>query len=61
MLDFKGLIVGCIAQGDEALEGHTKAQQFRFYIDLIGCLVMKYRILYTDLNWLPKEGGGIKL
>jgi hypothetical protein len=24
--DFKGFIVGCIAQGDEALEGHTKAQ-----------------------------------
>jgi hypothetical protein len=23
--DFKGLIAGCIAEGDEALEGHTKA------------------------------------
>jgi hypothetical protein len=26
--DFKGFIMGCITQGDEALEGHTKAQQF---------------------------------
>jgi hypothetical protein len=25
VLDFKGFIVGCIAKGDEALEGHTKA------------------------------------
>jgi hypothetical protein len=24
--DFKGVIAGCIAQGDEALEGHTKVQ-----------------------------------
>jgi hypothetical protein len=24
--DFKGFIAGCIAKGDEALEGHTKAQ-----------------------------------
>jgi hypothetical protein len=46
--DFKGLIAGCIAQGDEALEGHTKAQQFKFYVDSIGCPVMKYRILCTD-------------
>jgi hypothetical protein len=59
--DFKGLIAGCIAQGDEALEGHTKAQQFKFYVDSTGCLVMKYRILCTDPDWLPKEGGGIKL
>jgi hypothetical protein len=59
--NFKGLIAGCIAQGDDALEGHTKAQQFKFYINSIGCPKMKYRILCTDPDWLPKEGGGIKL
>jgi hypothetical protein len=59
--DFKGLIGGCIAEGDEALEGHIKAQQFKFYVDSNGCPVMKYRILCTDPDWLPKEGGGIKL
>jgi hypothetical protein len=59
--DFKGFIAGCIAQGDEALEGHTKAQQFKFYVDSTGCPVMKYKILCTDPDWLPKEGGGIKL
>jgi hypothetical protein len=28
--DFKGFIVRYIADGDEALEGHIKAQQFKF-------------------------------
>jgi hypothetical protein len=28
--DFKDFIAGCIAEGDGALEGHTKAQQFKF-------------------------------
>jgi hypothetical protein len=51
----------CIAKGDEALEGHMKAQQFKSYVDSSGCPMMKYRILCTDTNWLPKEGGGIKL
>jgi hypothetical protein len=59
--DFKGFIARCIAQGDEALEGHTKALHFKFYVDSSGYLVMKYRIHCIDPNWLPKEGGGIKL
>jgi hypothetical protein len=61
VLDFKGLIARCIAQGDEALEGHTKTQQFKFYVDSSGCPVMKYRILCSNPDWLPKEHGGIKL
>jgi hypothetical protein len=59
--DFKGYIAVCITQGDEALEGHMKAQQLKFYVDSNGCPVMIYRILCIDPNWLPKEGGGIKL
>ena len=31
VLDFKGFIDGHITFGDEALEGHTNAQQFKFY------------------------------
>jgi hypothetical protein len=58
---FKGFIAGCIAEGDEALEGHMKAQQFKFYVDSSGCPVMKYKFLCTDDDWLPKEGGGFKL
>ena len=59
--DFKGFIEGSILEGDEALVGHTKAQQFKFYLDSTGCPVMKYKIFCTDVDWLPKEGGGIKL
>jgi hypothetical protein len=59
--DFKGFIAGCIAEGDRALEGHTKAQQFNFYVDSNGCPMMKYKILCIYTDWLPKEGGGIKL
>ncbi len=59
--DFKGFIKASIADGEEALEGHTKAQQFKFFVDSNGCPMMKYRILCNDEEWLPKEGGGIKL
>ena len=34
--NFKGFIAGHIADGDEALEGHTKAQQFKFFVDSNG-------------------------
>ena len=46
--DFKGFIVGYIAEGDKALEGRTKAQQFKFFVDSSGCLMMKYMIHSTD-------------
>ena len=52
VLDFKGFIVGCIVEGDGALEGHTKVQQFKFYVNSNGYPMMKYRILYIDTNWL---------
>jgi hypothetical protein len=59
--NFKGYIAEYIADRDEALEGHIKFQQFKFFMDSIGCFMMKDRILHSDNDWLPKEGGGIKL
>ena len=53
MLDFKKFIEGGIAMGENALMGHTKAQQFKFYVDAIGCPVMKYKLLCIDNEWLP--------
>jgi hypothetical protein len=38
--DFKDFIVGCIVEGDGALEVYTKAQQFKFYVDSNGCPMM---------------------
>jgi hypothetical protein len=41
VLDFNGFIAGYIAKGDEVLEGHTKAHQFKLFIDSNGCPMMK--------------------
>ena len=59
--DFKGFIAGCNAEDDGALEDHTKRRQFKFYVDSNGYPMMKYKILCIDIDWLPKEGEGIKL
>lgn len=40
--DFKDFFSGYIAKGDETLEGHTKAQQFKFFVDSNRCPMMKY-------------------
>ena len=58
--DFKKSIEDVIAVGEHALLGHTKAEQFKFYVDASGCPVMKYKLLCTDDDWLPQDGG-IKL
>ena len=59
--DFKGFIEGYIAEGAETLEGHSKAQAFKFYVDSNGYPMMKYKIYCTDNDWLPKGSVGIKL
>ena len=58
--DFKKSIEDGIVVGENALLSHTKAQQFKFYVDAIGYPVMKYKLLCTDDEWLPQDGG-IKL
>ena len=54
--DFKKFIDKGIEVGDNALLEHTKAQQFKFYVDASGCPVMKYKLLCIDDEWLPREG-----
>jgi len=61
VLDFKAFIDGSLLDGDESLTGHTKAQQFQFYLNSTGVPIMKYKKYITDSDWLPKEGEGIKL
>ena len=58
--NFKKFIENGIANKENTLFVHTKVQQFKFYVDVMGCLVMKYKLLYTDDGWLPRDGG-IKL
>ena len=53
MLNFKKFIEDGITVGEKAFLGYTKAQQFKFYIDAMNCLVMKYKLLCTNEDWLP--------
>ena len=57
MPDFKKFIEDDIADGENALLGYMKAQQFKFYVDASGCPMMKYKLLCTDDEWLPQDGG----
>ena len=60
--DFKRFIEDWMLDGEETLVGHTKAHQFKFYVDPSGCPVVKYKLFCHDEDWLPKgDGCGIKL
>ena len=60
--DFKKFIENWMLDGEETLVGHTKAHQFKFYVDPSGCPVVKYKLFCHDEDWLPKgDGCGIKL
>ena len=59
--DFKKFVEGYLCTGRDALAGHTNAQQFKFYRNGNGWPLMQYKLLCTDNQWLPKEGGGIRL
>ena len=48
--NFKGFIQDSIMEGEEALDGHTKAQQFKFYLDTIGCSAIKYKLFGIDID-----------
>ena len=59
--NFKKFVEGYLCTRRNALVGHTKAQQFKFYRNGNGWPLMQYKLLCTDNQWLPKEGGGIRL
>ena len=46
--DFKKFIADRILDGEESLMGHTKDHQFKFYVDLTGTPVLKYKIYCHD-------------
>ena len=59
--NFKSFIASAFVDGGDILIGHTRPQQVKFYLDSFGCPVMKYKLLYTDGDWLEEDGRGIKL
>jgi hypothetical protein len=59
--NFKAFVDGFLCIGNDALEGHTNAQQFKFYKDGNRWPMMQYKLFCTDSEWLPRENGGIRL
>nr|PNR49411.1 hypothetical protein PHYPA_011307 [Physcomitrium patens] len=59
--NFKNFILGSILDKSEVLVGHTKPQQVKFYLDATGCPKMKYKLFYTDVEWLGEKGASIKI
>jgi hypothetical protein len=59
--NFKAFVDGFLCIGTDALEGHTNAQQFKFYKDGNGWPMIQYKLFCTDSEWLPRENGGIRL
>ena len=58
--DFKEWVKGYYNEfGQDRLIGHSKAHQFRFYVDPQGVPLMQYKVYCTDPNWVPD--GGIAL
>ena len=46
--NFKKFIENGIADGENTLLGYKKVHQFKFYVDAMGCPIMKYKLLCTD-------------
>ena len=61
VLDFKKFVKGYLCTRCNALAGDTNAQQFKFYQNGNGWPLMQYKLLCTNNEWLPKEGGEIRL
>jgi hypothetical protein len=54
--DWRAFVSEHIHNGNDKLIGHTKAQQFKFYVRDDGWHVMQYKVLSTYEEWLPKDG-----
>ena len=54
--NFKAFIKPYMLKGGDRLVGHTKAQQFRFYMNDDGVPAMQFKLLCTTPNWAPEEG-----
>jgi hypothetical protein len=59
--NFKAFVDGYLYSGNDSLQGHINAQQFKFYKDDNSWPLMQYKLWCTNSNWLPKENGGIRL
>jgi len=54
--NFKAFIEDSLLDGDKALVGDTKVQQFKFYLNSVGVPIMKYKRYCMDSDWLSEKG-----
>ena len=54
--NFKAFIKPYMLRGGDRLVGHTKTQQFRFYMRDDGVTAMQFKLLCTTPNWDSYEG-----
>ena len=53
--DFKSFIKGFLCSGTAYIIGLGEMHLFKFYVDVDGVPVMKYKKLAVDSNWLPSD------
>jgi hypothetical protein len=58
---FKAFVDGYLCSGNDTLQGHTNAQQFKFYKDGNKWPMIQCKLWCINSEWLPKENGGIRL
>jgi len=61
VFDFKVFVNGYLGTSGDFLGGHSKSQQFKFFMDSIGWPIIKYKNLCMDKKWLLEHGKGIRL
>jgi hypothetical protein len=49
--NLKAFVDGYLCSGNDTLQGHTNAQQFKFYKDGNGWPLMQYKLWCTDSEW----------
>jgi hypothetical protein len=59
--DFKSWVLGCLKNGLEMLVGHIDMHLFRFIINLLGWLMMQYKVSPIDPIRSPIDGPPIRL
>jgi len=62
VLDFKTFLHGYVGIGArDFLEGHSRSQYLKLYMDSSRCPLMKNKNLCIDNNWLLEHSKGIRL
>jgi len=61
VLDFKCFVQGYLGIGGDFLEGHSRSQPFKFYMDSSVWPLMEYKNLCTDKDWLLEDRKEIQL